>query len=34
MVQKPVKPPLANPFGIMKEVQAMQKIIEPTVMRK
>jgi hypothetical protein len=34
MVQNPVNPPLAKPLGMMKEVHAIQKMTEPTVMRK
>ena len=34
MVHKPVMPPLASPFGIRNDVQAIQKMNEPTVIRK
>ena len=33
MVQRPVRPPLAIPFGIRKLSQAMQKIRPPRVIR-
>ena len=34
IVHNPVSPPLVRPVGIMIEVHAMQKIKEPTVIRK